>query len=96
MWNISGLCCECKQKEIADLPACNSIDIVAAQESWEKEDSKIDVHGYKWPRTSQRSQRGVSEVEVITMVVYEQHVWMKVRGEKGKVGPVYRLCIHAY
>ena len=40
--------------------ACNSINIVAVQESWEKEDSKIDVDGYKWfgkPRTSRRSQR---------------------------------------
>ena len=41
MWNVSGLCSECKQKAIADLLACNSIDIVAVQESWEKEDSKI-------------------------------------------------------
>ena len=46
-WNVSGLCSERKQKEIADLLACNSIDIVAVQESWEKEDSKIDVDGYK-------------------------------------------------
>ena len=56
-WNVSGLCSELKQKEIADLLACNSIDIVAVQESWENEDSKIDVDGYKWfgkPRTSQK------------------------------------------
>ena len=44
-WNVSGLCSERKQKEIADLLACNSIDIVAVQESWEKEDSKIDMSG---------------------------------------------------
>ena len=52
MWNVSGLCSERKQKEIADLLACN---IVAVQKSWEKEDSKI---GYKWfgkPRTSHRN-----------------------------------------
>ena len=42
---VSGLCSECKQKEIADLLACNSIDIVAVQESWEKEDSKVDISG---------------------------------------------------
>ena len=24
MWNVSGLCSECKQKAIADLLACNS------------------------------------------------------------------------
>ena len=46
-WNVSGLCSEHKQKEIAHLLACNSIDIVAVQESWEKEDSKIDVDGYE-------------------------------------------------
>ena len=40
-WNVSGLCSERKQREIADLLACNSIDIVAVQESWEKE--------LKWP-----------------------------------------------
>ena len=44
-WNVSGLCSERKQKEIADLLACNSIDIVAVQESWEKEDSKMDISG---------------------------------------------------
>ena len=56
-WNVSGLCSERKQKEIADLLACNSINIVAVQESWEKEDSKIDSDGYKWfgkPRTRVR------------------------------------------
>ena len=86
-WNVSGLGSECKQKEIGELLAC---DIVAVQELWEKEDSR-----YKWfskPRTSQRSQRGeggggflvrkclISEVEFITMVAYEERVWMKVRG----------------
>ena len=40
-WNVSGLCSERKQKEIADLLACNSIDIVTVQVSWVKEDSKM-------------------------------------------------------
>ena len=53
-WNVSGLCSERKQKEIADLLAFNSIDIVAVQESW---GSKI-VFGK--PCTSQR--RGVLPV----------------------------------
>ena len=107
-WNVSGLCSERKQKEITDLLACNSIDIVAVQESWEKEDSKIDVDGYKWfgkPRTSQRSQRGeggvgflvreclVSEVEFITTVSYEESVWMKVRGERGRLA-LYIGCVY--
>ena len=107
-WNVSGLCSERKQKEIADLLACNSIDVVAVQESWEKEDSKIDVDGYKWfgkPRTSQRSQRGeggvgflvreclVSEVEFITTLAYEESVWMKVRGERGR-SALYIGCVY--
>ena len=31
----------------------------------------------------------VSEVEFITMVAYEESVWMKVRGKRGKLA----LCI---
>ena len=39
----------------------NKIDVVAGQESWEKEDTTIHVEGYKWfgkPRIILRSQRG--------------------------------------
>ena len=60
-WNVSGSCSERKQKEIGELLACNSINVVAVQESWEKEDSKLDVDGYRWfgkLRTSHRSQGG--------------------------------------
>ena len=38
--------------------ANNNIDIVAGQESWEKEDSRISVEGYKWfgkPRSGKGS-----------------------------------------
>ena len=44
--------------------------IVAVQESWEKEDSKIDIDGYKWfgkPRSSQRSQRGEGGVGFVNV-----------------------------
>ena len=60
-WNFSGLCSERKQKEVGEVLANNNIDIVAGQESWEKEDSRISVEGYKWfgkPRRNQNSQRG--------------------------------------
>ena len=65
----------------------NSIDVVAGQESWEREDTRIEVEGYKWfgkPRSNQNSRRGeggvgflvheclVSEVEFITRVEYEE------------------------
>ena len=60
-WNFSGLCSERKQKEVVELLVKNNIDIVAGQESWEKEESRIDINGYKWfgkPRSNQNSQRG--------------------------------------
>ena len=56
-------------------------------------------------RTSQRSQRGeggvgflvreclVSEVEFITTVAYEESVWMKVRGERGR-SALYIGCVY--
>ena len=58
-WNFSGLGSERKQKEI--ILDKNGIDAVARQESWEKEDTKIAVEGYKWfgkPCGTQNSQRG--------------------------------------
>ena len=88
-WNFSGLCSEHKQKEVGELLQVNKIDIVAGQESWEKEDSKINVDGYKWfekPRVVQSSQRGefgvgffvrdclVNEVEFISEVKYAESV----------------------
>ena len=47
-WNFSGLCSERKQKEVSELLQANKINIVAGQESWEKEDSWVNVDGYKW------------------------------------------------
>ena len=86
----------------------NNIDFVAGQESWEREDTRIEVEGYKWfgkPRNNQTSQRGeggvgflvreclVSEVEFITSVRYEESVWMKVRGERGR-SALYIGCVY--
>ena len=76
--NFSGLCSERKQ-----------LDVVAGQESWEKEGKIIAVDGYTWfgkPRSNQKSQRGeggvgflvceylVNEVEFITNARYEESV----------------------
>ena len=36
------------QKEIGELLAKHNLDVVAGQESWEKEETRIDVEGYKW------------------------------------------------
>ena len=64
-WNISGLCSENKQKEIADLLACNSIDIVAVQESWEKEDSKMDISGFVLVKGVREGRKGLGSYFVI-------------------------------
>ena len=99
---------ECKQKEIGELLTKTSIDVVAGQESWEREDTIIKVEGYKLfgkPRSNQNSHRGeggvgflvrecpVSEVEFITSVRYEESVWMKVRGERGR-SALYIGCVY--
>ena len=96
---------ERKQKEIGELLTKNSIDVVAGQESWEREDTRIEVEGYKWfgkPRSNQNSRRGeggvgflvceclVSEVEFITS---EESVWMKVRGGRGR-SALYVGCVY--
>ena len=47
-WNFSGLGSERKQKEVEELLAKNNIDVVAGQESWEREDTRIEVEDYKW------------------------------------------------
>ena len=61
-WKFSGLGSECKQEEIGELLTENSIDVVADQESWEREDTRIEVEGYKWfgkPRSNHRGERGL-------------------------------------
>ena len=101
-WNFSGLCSERKQKELL------RVNIVAGQESWEKEASRINVDGYKWfgkPRDVQNSQRGeggvgflicdclVNEVEFVSEVKYAESVLMKVRSERGR-SALYTGCVY--
>ena len=60
-WNFSGLCSERKQKEVGKLLLKLNLDVVAGQESWEKEGKVIAVDGYTWfgkPCSDQKSQRG--------------------------------------
>ena len=84
---------------------------MAGQESWEKEDSRINVDGYKWfgnPCDVQNSQRGeggvgflvrnnclVNEVEFVGEVKYAESVWVKVRGERGR-SALYIGCVHVH
>ena len=107
-WNFSGLCSECKLKEVDELLKVNHIDVVAGQESWEKEDSRINVDGYKWfgklcdVLNNQRGEGGVrflvhdclvNEVEFVGEVKYAESVWMKVRGERGR-SALYIGCVY--
>ena len=78
---------------------------IAGQESWEREDTRIEVESYKWfgkPQNSRRGEGGVgflvreclvSEVEFITSVEYEESVWMKVRGGRGR-SALYVGCVY--
>ena len=81
---------------------------IAGQESWEKEETRIHVEGYKWfgkPRVNQNSLRGeggvgflireclVNEVEFINTVKYEESVWMKIHSERGKEA-LYIGCVY--
>ena len=107
-WNFSGLCSDRKQKEIGELLAKHNLDVVAGQESLEKEETRIDVEGYKWfgkPCIKQNSPRGeggvgflvceclVNEVEFIYTVKYEESVWMKIRSERGREA-LYIGCVY--
>ena len=107
-WNFSGLCSERKQKEVGEVLQVNNIDVVTGQESWEKEDNRINVDGYKWfrkPHEVQNSQRGegsvgflvrdclVNEVEFFGEVKYAESVWMKVRDERGR-SALYTCCVY--
>ena len=87
IWNFSGLCSNRKQMEVGELLAKHNLDVVAGQESWEKEEAIIDVEVTRWfgkPRSNQNSPRGeggvgslvceclVNEVEFINSVKYEE------------------------
>ena len=60
-WNFQGLCSDRKALEIGEVLSKNHIDIVGGQESWELDNSKIYVPGYKWfgkPREGIKGKRG--------------------------------------
>ena len=49
--NFSGLCSK-RKKKVGELLVENYIKIVAGQESWEKEDSKIEFNVYMVQKAS--------------------------------------------
>ena len=106
--NFSGLCSDCKQKEVSEVLNKLKLDTVAGQESWEKEGSVIEVQGYTWLgkplkiRNSQRGEGGVgflirecllAEVEFITNVNLGESAWIKVRGGRGREA-LYIGCVY--
>ena len=71
-WNFSGLCSDRKQKEIGELLAKHNLDVVAGQESWEKEETRIDVEGYKRfgkPRIKHNSPRGEGGIDFLVRIL---------------------------
>ena len=61
IWNFSGLCSQCKLKEVSDIQNNLGVDIVAGQESWEKDESVVSVSIYDWfgkPCKVQNNPRG--------------------------------------
>ena len=59
--NFQGLCSGRKALEIGEVLSKNHINIVGGQESWELNNSKIYVPGYKWfgkPREGIKGKRG--------------------------------------
>ena len=94
-WNFSGLSSEHKQKEVGELLKVNNIDVVASQESWEKEDSRKSVDRYKWfgkPHDVQRWEGGVAflvhdclvnEVELVGEVKYAVELVGEVKYAEG-------------
>ena len=97
-WNFAGMCSERKQKKVGQVVAKLNLDVVAVQESRER-NSFTDVDGLKWfgkPRNNQTSSTReggvgflvceclVDEVEFISKVKYEESVWMKVHGGIGR------------
>ena len=56
------MCSERKQKEICEVLNRVKVDIAAGQETWERKDKVVNVHGYKWfgkPQNSRRGEGGV-------------------------------------
>ena len=57
-WNFAGLCSEHKQ-EVGQVLEKLNLDVVAGQESWERDGSVVSVDRYKWfgkPRNNQKSE----------------------------------------
>ena len=102
-WNFSGLCSEHKQKEVSEV--LSRPDVIAGQESLEREEKTVAVEGCKMFWKASFSFRGeggvgflvrgclVDEVEFVSNVRYEESVWMKVRGGRGREA-LYICCIY--
>ena len=81
------MCSDRKQKKVGELLTKYNLDVVSGQESWEKEETRVDVESNKWfekPRSNQNCPRGegrvgflvreylVNKVQFINSVKYEE------------------------
>ena len=65
---FQGCVVNVNKKQLGEYLVKDDIYVVAGQESWEKEGSRIHVDGYKWfgkSHSSQTSQRGEGRVGVL-------------------------------
>ena len=106
-WNFQGLCNERKALEIGEVLSKNYIDIVGGQESWELDNSKIYVPGYKWfgkPRKSIKGKRGeggvgflvsellIDDVTIIKDVKCNETIWLRIKIRSGV--DLYIGCVY--
>ena len=106
-WNFQGLCSDRKALEIGEVLSKNHIDIIGGQESWEIDNSKIYVPGYKRfgkLRESIKGKRGevgvgfliseplLDDVTIIKKVKCNETIWLRIRIIKGV--DLYIGCVY--
>ena len=106
-WNFQGLCSDRKALEIGEVLSKNHIDIIGGQESWELDNSKIYVPGYKWfgkPRESIKGKRGeggvgflvgeplLDDVVIMKNVKCSETIWLRIRIRKR--ADLYIGCVY--
>ena len=106
-WNFQGLCSDRKALEIGEVLSKNHIDIVGGQESWELDNSKIYVPGYKWfgkPREGIKGKRGeggvgflvsellMEDVTIIKNVKCNETIWLRIKIVSGV--DLYIGCVY--
>ena len=106
-WNFQGFCSDRKALQIGEVLSKNHIDILGGQESWELDNSKIYVPGYKWfgkPREGIKGKRGeggvgflvsellMEDVTIIKNVKCNETIWLRIKILSGV--DLYIVCVY--